>query len=106
MRPVAGSIRVNPPAVTQTDPRPTARPHALGVEVDRGDDLARDRVDADGLREPVRPCLDADPDLRAVTRHRAVQRHPQPDLVRRGIDPHHLTHVGDAHPDAHRGRPS
>ena len=28
---------------------------ALGIEVDRGDDLARDRIDAHDLRQPVRP---------------------------------------------------
>ena len=100
MRPVASSIRVNPPV---GDPDGSeADGQAAGarrIEVDRGDDLARVRIDADDLRQPVGPCIDADPDLLAVARHRAVQRHAQADLVGGGIDPHHLTRVLDAHPD-------
>ncbi len=99
MRPVAASIRVNPPAATQTDPRPTARPPMPSVSRST---VVMTLPETGSMRtttaQPVRP-VDADPDLLAVARHRAVQRHPQTDLVGRGIDPHHLTHVVDAHPD-------
>ena len=90
MRPVAASIRVNPPVVTQTDPRPTARPRCPGVSrstvVMTLPETGSMRTTCDS---PFGPRIDADPDLRAVARHRAVQRHPQADIVRRGIDPHH-----------------
>ena len=41
---------------------------ARGIQVDRGDGLARDRIDADELRLPVGPCVDTHPHLCTVAR--------------------------------------
>ena len=93
MRPVTGSIRVNPACGDPDGSEADGQAAFAGVllKVDRGDDLARVRIDADGLRQPVDPRSSAIQTSSPSLATQPSSGTTQPDLVGRGIDPHHLS---------------